>query len=92
MNISSLALTATPQAVTAVTVCHTITVKEDESVANWPTVSIWISATASSTPNKLTAGKSFTFEAPPRRMFAPGDVVGYIATATGTTTGLQVEQ
>lgn len=64
MNISSLALTATPQAVTAVTTCHTITVKEDESVANWPTVSIWISATASSTPNKLTAGKSFTFEAP----------------------------
>ena len=92
MNISSLALTATPQPVIAVTTCRIITVKEDESVANWPTVGLWISATASSTPNKLTAGKSFTFEAHPRRMFAPGDVVGYIATATGTTTGVQVEQ
>ena len=92
MNVSSLALTATPQAVTAVTVCHTITVKEDESVANWPTVSIWISQTASSEPNKLTAGKSFTFESAPGRLFSPGDIVGYIATATGTTTGLQVEQ
>ncbi|MFZ0912256.1 MAG: hypothetical protein WBQ76_07050 [Candidatus Korobacteraceae bacterium] len=58
MNVSSLALTATPQAVTAVTVCHTITVKEDESAANWPTVGIWISQTTSSEPNKLTAGKS----------------------------------
>ena len=91
MNISSSTLTATPQAVTATTVCHTITVKEDESLSNWPTVSLWISSTAASAPNKLTAGKSFVFESTPGMLFRPGDIVGYVATATSSTTGTQVE-
>lgn len=88
----SLTLTTTPQDIVVQSVCQTVLVKEDESVANWPTTALIITKPASGAPNTLTAGKSYTFACPPGKLWTPGIVVGQIYLPGGSTTGIQDEQ
>jgi hypothetical protein len=87
----SLALTATPQNIVVQSVCRAVTIKEDESVANWPTVALNFSSVGGATDQR-TAGKSITINALGTRFFQPGDVVGQISLPSGSTTGIQYEE
>lgn len=89
----SLALTTTYQDITVSTVCQLVTVKEDESVANYPTVSLKFRRSSSDTADDVrTAGKSVFIRPAAGRSFQPSDVVGQIAVTTGSTTGIQDEE
>lgn len=88
----ALTLTTTPQDVAVQSVCSTITIKEDESVANWPTTAIIIKKPATGDANTLTAGKSYQFQCPTGQPFTPGKVLGQVYLPSGSTTGIQDEQ
>lgn len=87
----ALTLTTTPQSIIVLTVCSTLLIKEDESVANWPTVALLI-AKNNGDSDTLTAGKSYLFQSPTGRPFVPGMVLGTVAVSSGSTTGIQDEQ
>lgn len=79
--------------ITAISVCKTIRVAELESVANYPTADFQIaSPTATDDVFYRIAGESWTFQAPNRQFFRPGDIVGYIATPGGAKTFVQYEE
>lgn len=84
-------LTTTPQNIVVQSSCNSVVVKEDESVAGWPTVALIITK-GSGDPDTLTAGKSYQFLAPQHCQFAVGTILGTIATTIGTTSGIQDEQ
>lgn len=78
--------------VAALTVCRRIRVQEDPSVSGWPTVDylVYVPATTDG-PMRLTAGVPHLFEKPPGRFFSPGEVAGYLASITGSTSFAQYE-
>lgn len=86
----SLTLTTTPQNITVQTVCNTVVIKEDESVAGWPTVDLILNKSGDN--NTIHAGKSYSFQCSPGKPFLPGQVLGTLATSTGSTSGIQDEQ
>lgn len=89
----ALALSSTPLDIVAVTTCVSIEVKEDESVANWPTTNLTVKQPDSSgDPNTITAGKSYFFQSRPGTSWEPGTKVGQVYLPSGTTTGVQTEQ
>jgi len=79
-------------AVTALTVCRRITVAEDPSVTGWPTVGYLVYVpTQNDGPLQKDAGQEQVFEKPHGRFFTPGEVAGYVATLTGSTSFNQYE-
>lgn len=81
-----------PEVVTAQTVCRTIEVGEDPSVAGWPTTDFKVYVpTSSDGPRQRPAGATYAFVKPPGLFFNPGEVAGYVATVTGATTFFQDE-
>lgn len=89
----SFSLTTSFQDIVVQTVCTTIIVKEDESVANWPTVNLKYKRNASDAAfEQLTAGKPKAISAPPGKYFKPGDTPGQIAVDSGSSTGIQDEE
>ena len=89
----SIALTTTYQDITVQTFCKTVMVKEDESVANYPTVNLKYRGSTSDDDEVLTAGKPKYISRSGRDgMWYPGEVAGQIACTTGTTTGVQYEE
>lgn len=87
----ALTITTVPQNIMVLTVCNTVLVKEDESVVGWPTVALILKKN-NGDADTLTAGKSYTFQAPPGSTFRPGMILGTIATTLGSTSGIQDEQ
>lgn len=87
-----LALNTVPQNVVVQSVCNTVTLKEDESVANWPTSALIIKKPATGDANYITAGKQYFFQAPPNKPWQPGMILGTVNLPTGSTTGIQDEQ
>jgi hypothetical protein len=87
----ALTITTTPLNITVQTVCHSVTVKEDESVTGWPTTALLINKGPGDN-NTLTAGKSYQFLSPPGKAFTPGMVLGTLAVPSGSTSGIQDEQ
>ena len=84
---------------TAVTVqntlgCKNVRILEDPGVAGWPTSDFLIAKPlATSTPVRIPAGDAYTFSAASQNpanasasWFAPGLVVGYVKTISGSTT------
>lgn len=62
-----------------------ITVREDNSVANWPTTDYLImKPLAASTPIRFPTGYLYEFSNPTGYII--GDIAGYIKTVVGTTT------
>jgi hypothetical protein len=84
-------LTTTPQNIIVQTPCTTVVVKEDESVTGGPQTNLLI-VKGGGDSNFLSAGRTYTFVAPQNCQFSPGTILGTIATATGSTTGMQDEQ
>jgi hypothetical protein len=87
----ALTITTVPLNITVLTVCNTVQIKEDESVANWPTAALLI-AKGNGDNNTITAGKSYTFQSPVGKPFLPGQVLGTVAIGSGSTSGIQDEQ
>jgi hypothetical protein len=87
----ALTLTTAPQNITVQTVCSSVMIKEDESVVGWPTVGLVI-VKGGGDNNSITAGKSYTFQAPQGRPFTPGMILGTVSVSTGSTSGIQDEQ
>lgn len=87
----ALTLTTTPQNIIVQSSCYSVLVKEDESVGGWPTANI-VLVKGGGDPDTLTMGKSYTFLAPQNCQFSVGTILGTIATATGSTSGIQDEQ
>lgn len=87
----STTLTGTPQNIVVLSPCNTVSVKEDDAVVGWPTVDLII-VKGGGDPNTIHAGKSYTFASPPNCQFSVGTILGTIATATGSTSGIQDEQ
>lgn len=87
----ALTLTTAPQNIIVLTVCSTVLIKEDESVVGWPTVALILKKN-SGDADTLTAGKSYTFQSPAGKSYLPGLILGTLATALGSTTGIQDEQ
>jgi hypothetical protein len=91
----TLALTTTPQQITPLTHCRSITIKEDESVVGWPTTNLIIQKpTSADDANVLTAGKSYTLTPKyPQDLFVAGQATQlWISVPSGSTTALQDEQ
>lgn len=91
----SLALTTTPQQITPLTHCRSITIKEDESVTGWPTTNIIVQKPTNADDNNvLSAGKSYTFTPNyPFDCFVAGvPTPVWVSLPSGTTTALQDEQ
>jgi hypothetical protein len=84
-------LTTTPQNIVVQSPCNTVLVKEDESVVGWPTANLVI-VKGGGDPDTLTSGKSYQFLAPQHCQFSVGTILGTIATAVGSTSGIQDEQ
>jgi hypothetical protein len=84
-------LTSTPQNIVVQSSCNSVLVKEDESVVGWPSVDL-ILVKGGGDPNTIHAGKSYQFLAPQHCQFSIGTILGTIATATGSTSGIQDEQ
>lgn len=84
-------LTTTPQNIVVQTPCNSVVVKEDESVTGGPQTNLLI-VKGGGDSNFISAGRSYTFAAPPNCQFAVGTILGTIATAAGTTNGIQDEQ
>jgi hypothetical protein len=81
-----------PEPVIVETVCKSITIREDPSVATWPTTDYRIfKPTKTDTPLVKLAGESYVFD---RRggFFFPGDVAGYVETISGSTIFSQDEE
>lgn len=89
----SLALTSTPQnIVVQSSSCRAVVIKEDESVANWPTTALNFSSQGGDTDQR-TAGKAITINCPGNnRYFQRGDIVGQVSLPSGSTTGIQYEE
>jgi len=93
-----LPLSTTPLAIIAQTSCREILVYESRAVASWPTVGLARQMPdTSGAPEVFEPGQQIVFRPfqwfhPVGELFSPGQVVGYVSTLTGTTTGIQVEQ
>lgn len=88
-----------PEAVIADTVCDSIEIGEDPSVAGWPTVDYLVykrtvpgQDVATITPRQKVAGTTYTFRKPKPLCYLPGEVVGWVATTTGSSTFFKDEQ
>ena len=78
------------EAVVAATFCNKITIREDPSVANWPTTDFQVSNTPTgSQVAQRPSGTEFQFK---QKLYSPGQVVGYVETITGSTTFQQIEE
>lgn len=86
-----LALSTTPQNITVQTVCSTLIVKEDESVASWPTTGFIIKKSSAGDANFITAGRFYSFQAPSGSYWLPGMVLAQIYLPGGSTTAIQDE-
>lgn len=83
---------APPEPITAQSVCRRITVREDVSVAGWPTVQFNIRAPLpASPPVCFETGESKTFIAD-GFYFRPGQIIGYIETVAGASLFCQAEE
>ena len=74
-----------------------VNLKEDSSVADWPTTEFEITGPAvNDAPVRFPAGVGFIFDAnamgPGSSRYPPGTLLGYLTAVTGTTTFQQVEQ
>lgn len=88
-----LALNTVPQNVIVQTVCADVIIKEDESVASWPTTNLIVKKPAvTGDANVITAGKQYNFPAPPGWLWRPGDILGQVYLPAGSTTGIQDER
>lgn len=91
----TIALTTTPQQITPLTHCRSITIKEDEAVTNWPTTNIIAQKpTTADDANTLTAGKPYIHTPePPFEIFIAGKPTGlWVSVPSGSTTAIQDEQ
>ena len=89
----ALVLTTTPQEIITTDYCESVEVKELESVANWPTVAlVERKPLSTSDPDHHVAGVPIIFNAPKGQRFAPLTSVGWVHTASGTTSGVQNER
>ena len=85
--------TGDPEAVTVSVVCRKVGVGEDPSVASWPTTDFKVyRPNKTDTPRQIPAGVSYIFQKPDGSFYQPGDIAGYVATASGTTTFFQDEE
>ena len=87
-------VTTTATAVTVQSDSREITVGEDPSVAGWPTGD-WVlrQPFAASAAVRRASGTTWTFKsAAGTGGFAKGEVVGYVAVVSGSTTFFQIEQ
>lgn len=84
-------LTTTPQNIVVQSSCNTVVVKEDESVIGGPQANLII-IKGGGDPNTISSGRTYTFLAPPNCQFSVGTILGTIATASGSTSGIQDEQ
>ena len=82
-----------PEAITVQTVCRKITIGENPSVAGWPTTDLKVyRPDFSGNPRQIPGGLSYPFEKPLGQYYNPGDVAGYVATDSGSTTVFQDEE
>ena len=88
----SIALSTTYQDITIQTVCKTVMVKEDESVANYPTINLKFRGSSADDDEVLSAGKPKYISRTGSAWWYPGDVAGQIGVTSGTTTGVQYEE
>jgi hypothetical protein len=74
-------------AIIANTACGVVTVREDSSVAGWPSTDFQIRRPASgSTANQYPTGTTYAFTSPAGNRWAAGQIVGYIQLpASGST-------
>ena len=70
--------------------CTQISIREDASVANWPTQNIQLFRPLSSSP-AVTFLPGEWIILPVESRFMPGQTIGYIQTASGATTMAQKE-
>jgi hypothetical protein len=83
-----------PEAVVCTVACRLITIGEDPRVPDWPTTDFRITGKdPGSVGIQRPSGTTFTFERTSRQSaFAPGEIVGYVETVTGSTIFLKSEQ
>lgn len=88
----SLALNTVPQNIVVWSVCSTLLIKEDESVASWPTTGFIIKKPAiTGDANFISPGKSYSFVAALGSNWIPGQILGQIYLVSGSTTAIQDE-
>lgn len=83
--------TGSPEAVVVQTVCRIIDLGEVRDAAS-PVAWTLRRPDATSDAEPQFAGTPYRFEAPPCQFFNPGQIVGYVETASGSTTFVQSEQ
>lgn len=82
-----------PESIVAQSVCTTIELGENPSVASYPTTQFIIrQPLPTSDAVYVDIGRQYVFRAAPRKFFLPGDVVGYAELPSGSTTMYQLEQ
>ena len=95
-NVKTRQITVTSGAwvpISASLYARSISIGEDPSVANWPTTAFSVAApTSSDNPHTVAIGGTFLFQPPSPGSFLPGEVIGYVQTATGSTTFFIAEQ
>jgi hypothetical protein len=86
--------TGDPEPIIVGTNCRKVTVGEDASVSNWPTTDYLVYGTdKQSTPVQRPAGSLTVIErGSAQSAFNKGSIVGYVATVTGSTTFLLIEE
>lgn len=91
-TVGPLALSTTPLAIVAQTDTPLILVKEDKSVANWPTTQLIRRMPSSGDADEYFGkGEPVAFYPPPGMRIPAGTIVGYVLLPLGTTTGVQTE-
>jgi len=81
-----------PEPVIAHTDCIEIIIKEDPTVAGWPTLDYLVTGSVpGSSAIGCPAGTEYAFRASWQQHFAAGEIVGHVATVSGSTTFQQKE-
>lgn len=73
-------------AITTQSFCKNVRIMENPGVTNWPTTDYLIAKpTAGTTPVRIPAGQSYTFNSP-ASFFTINQIAGYVKAVTGSTT------
>lgn len=90
-SVKTLTLTATRQAVVIESFCDYVLIKEDPLVGGGISKQILPSATLTGAQDHYNVGGIAPFYPPGKAQFSPGQIAGYIAVDSGSTTGIQTE-
>ena len=84
---------ATPVAVTAISACGTIFVREDTGVVGWPTTNYLVRRPLSGSDSiTIPIGERYAFTAPIGKQWQVGDTVGYLQLPAAGSTSFQKDE